>query len=70
MVLVAQLVRAPGCGSGGREFNSPQAPQIMMIPEWGHFNFLGYYYKITNRELQLFLRLGCLIYLPDLRIHG
>ena len=26
MVPVAQLVRAPGCGPGGREFNSLQAP--------------------------------------------
>ncbi len=27
MASVAQLVRAPGCGSGGREFNSPRPPQ-------------------------------------------
>ncbi len=27
MVAVAQLVRAPDCGSGGRGFNSPQPPQ-------------------------------------------
>ena len=27
MVVVAQLVRAPVCGTGGREFNSPQSPK-------------------------------------------
>ena len=26
MVVVAQLVRAPGCGPGGRGFKSPQPP--------------------------------------------
>ena len=28
MVAVAQLVRAPDCGSGGREFESPRSPHI------------------------------------------
>ncbi len=28
MADVAQLVRAPGCGSGGRGFNSLHSPQI------------------------------------------
>ena len=27
MVVVAQLVRAPDCGSGGRRFKSGQPPQ-------------------------------------------
>lgn len=29
MVPVAQLVRAPLCGSGGREFKSRQAPSLL-----------------------------------------
>ncbi len=29
---VAQLVRAPGCGSGGRGFNSHHSPQLKKIP--------------------------------------
>lgn len=28
MVVVAQLVRAPGCGPGGREFNPPRSPTV------------------------------------------
>ena len=28
MVIVAQLVRAPGCGPGGRGFKSPHSPHI------------------------------------------
>ena len=27
LVIVAQLVRAPVCGTGGRGFNSPRSPQ-------------------------------------------
>ena len=29
MVDIAQLVRAPDCGSGGREFESPMGHQII-----------------------------------------
>ena len=29
MVGVAQLVRAPGCGPGGRGFETPRSPQIV-----------------------------------------
>lgn len=28
MVIVAQLVRAPDCGSGGRGFETPHSPQL------------------------------------------
>ena len=31
MVGVAQLVRAPGCGPGGRGFNSLHSPQILFM---------------------------------------
>ena len=39
MVAVAQLVRAPVCGTGGRGFNSHQPPQVLIrmkhaIPPW------------------------------------
>ncbi len=36
MVVVAQLVRAPDCGSGGRGFKSPLSPFFLGI------SFLGY----------------------------
>ena len=32
MADVAQLVRAPGCGSGGREFDSRRLPQLILPP--------------------------------------
>ena len=32
MVVVAQLVRAPGCGPGGRGFNSPHPPHFSKSP--------------------------------------
>ena len=35
MVSVAQLVRAPGCGPGGRGFNPHRSPEIL-------FNFVLY----------------------------
>ena len=35
MVAVAQLVRAPGCGPGGRGFNSPRSPQVHPRGEHG-----------------------------------
>ena len=31
MVSVAQLVRAPGCGPGGRGFDSPRSPFFRLI---------------------------------------
>ncbi len=31
MVIVAQLVRAPGCGPGGRGFKSPHSPHIKAL---------------------------------------
>ena len=32
MVGIAQLVRAPDCGSGGREFDSHYPPHFLHIP--------------------------------------
>ena len=34
LVAVAQLVRAPGCGPGGRGFKSPRSPQNFTFDEW------------------------------------
>ena len=34
MVGIAQLVRAPDCGSGGREFESPMGHQYGEVSEW------------------------------------
>ncbi len=31
LVVVAQLVRAPGCGSGGRGFKSHQSPHLVLV---------------------------------------
>ena len=41
MVVVAQLVRAPVCGTGGREFNSPQSPQQRDVVQSGRTLALG-----------------------------
>ena len=41
MVVVAQLVRAPVCGTGGREFNSPQSPQQRDVVQLGRTLALG-----------------------------
>lgn len=40
MADVAQLVRAPDCGPGGREFNSPHSPQAK-YPVYGWVFCLG-----------------------------
>jgi hypothetical protein len=59
MVPVAQLVRAPPCGGGGREFKSRQAPQELPL------NPLTYVFPIpmdhsTSLEHWPFeLELGC-----------
>ena len=40
MVIVAQLVRAPDCGSGGRGFESPHSPinkRLFVIDERSFF---------------------------------
>ena len=34
MVIVAQLVRAPDCGSGGRGFESRLSPQNGILCKW------------------------------------
>ena len=41
MVIVAQLVRAPGCGPGGRGFKSPHSPHIKALSGFGKgFKFI------------------------------
>ena len=43
MVIVAQLVRAPDCGSGGRGFESHHSPIIMKPARMGwFFYFINY----------------------------
>ena len=39
MVVVAQLVRAPDCGSGGRRFETALPPKIKPSRNWGFFLF-------------------------------
>ena len=34
MVVVAQLVRAPGCGPGGRGFESRLPPHFFLLPKY------------------------------------
>ena len=41
MVVVAQLVRAPDCGSGGRRFETALPPKIKPSRNWGFFSFLS-----------------------------
>jgi len=43
MVVVAQLVRAPDCGSGGRGFKPHLPPKRKASQEWGAF-FVGLYF--------------------------
>ena len=42
MVIVAQLVRAPGCGPGGRGFKSPHSPHFICP---FHFFWKGLFYS-------------------------
>ena len=37
MVVVAQLVRAPDCGSGGRRFETALPPLFKLSRNWGFF---------------------------------
>ena len=39
MVVVAQLVRAPDCGSGGRRFETGLPPRFKPSRNWGFFCF-------------------------------
>jgi hypothetical protein len=54
MVPVAQLVRAPPCGGGGREFKSRQAPhnETLLEPNWS----LGVQ-LVSSKNLYYFVRL-------------
>lgn len=36
MVSVAQLVRAPDCGSGGWGFEAPRSPHLLLFNELQH----------------------------------
>ncbi len=48
MVDVAQLVRAPDCGSGGRGFKSHLPPKKNPITLWGFLFFLSYLISYPN----------------------
>ena len=49
MVVVAQLVRAPGCGPGGRGFDPHQSPHKAKAPRKGCFCFMGKQCRGSNR---------------------
>ena len=49
MVVVAQLVRAPGCGPGGRGFDPHQSPHKAKAPREGCFCFMGNRCRGSNR---------------------
>lgn len=49
MVDVAQLVRAPGCGPGGRGFDPHQSPHKAKAPREGCFCFMGNRCRGSNR---------------------
>ena len=48
MVVVAQLVRVPGCGPGGRGFDSHQPPQGRTQYGAKLFGALRIFFKINN----------------------
>ena len=49
MVVVAQLVRAPGCGPGGRGFDPHQSPHKAKAPREGCYCFMGNRCRGSNR---------------------
>ena len=52
MVVVAQLVRAPDCGSGGRRFETALPPIFKPSRNWGFF--VLYYSAIINTKVLIF----------------
>ena len=56
MVVVAQLVRAPGCGPGGRGFESPHPPHLFSLKNATIFHFLIDQLKLANKSLFLLKR--------------
>ena len=53
MVVVAQLVRAPDCGSGGRRFE-PGLPPLKLLFMRGFF-FYTYIFKFKIDEKSIFI---------------
>ena len=53
MVVVAQLVRAPDCGSGGRRFE-PGLPPLKLLFMRGFF-FYTYIFKFKTDEKSIFI---------------
>ena len=50
MANVAQLVRAPGCGSGGRGFNSHHSPQILNLLKEIHMDLFFMFLEDVDRD--------------------
>ena len=53
MVELAQLVRAPGCGPGGRGFESHISPQRIRASAWIFFFFRVKYAVISHVEVNI-----------------
>ena len=51
MVVVAQLVRAPGCGPGGRGFKSPHPPHLFLFPQKPLRTINSYIYAFLGYSL-------------------
>ena len=49
MAGLAQLVRAPGCGSGGRGFDPHSSPQTKSLTEVGVFVWVN---NVTNSKCE------------------
>ena len=61
MVVVAQLVRAPVCGTGGREFNSLQSPNKRDVVQSGRTLALGVrgrWFKSSHLDKYLYERIN------------
>ena len=51
MVIVAQLVRAPDCGSGGRRFEPDLSPHLNADAETSAFFLASLFYKSFLQQL-------------------
>ena len=52
MEIVAQLVRAPDCGSGGRGFETRLSPQVLKVDENRPFFMSDFYNYQLDLEVQ------------------
>ncbi len=66
MEIVAQLVRAPDCGSGGRGFETRLSPQVLKVDENRPFFMSDFYnYQLDLESIHFFFLLPKHIFRSD-----